>query len=195
MVFGMSDTPQFWANLNATMQEVSTSLAAAERGQEEAVEKFVDLIGNANRVVVNGAGRSGLALRMTAMRLMHLGREVKVIGDVTTPAVRFGDVMLAASGSGTTGGVVRAAEIAVKAGAKIAVITASPGSRLAKLADALIVVPAPQKQEHRSGKSVQYAGSLFEQDVVLIGDMIFHTLWQRSGISPEELWAFHANIE
>ena len=70
MVVGMSDTTQFWANLNATMQEVSTSLAAAATEQEEAVEKFVDLIGNANRVVVNAAGRSGLALRMTAMRLM-----------------------------------------------------------------------------------------------------------------------------
>ena len=56
-------------------------------------------------------------------------------------------------------------------------------------------MPAPQKQEHRSGKSVQYAGSLFEQAVVLIGDTVFHTLWQRSGLTAEQLWAINANVE
>jgi len=192
----MSDTTQSWANLNAAIEELSASLAAAAAaGQDEAAERFVTLIGNADRVFVHGAGRSGLALRMTAMRLMHLGREAMVVGEVTTPAIRAGDVLLTASGSGTTGGIVRAAELAAKAGAKIAVITATPGSPLAELADGLIIVPAPQKQEHRSGKSVQYAGSLFEQAVVLIGDTLFHTLWQRSGLTAEQLWAINANVE
>ena len=93
--------------MNAAIEELSASLAAAAAaGQDEAAERFVDLIGNAPRVDVHGAGRSGLALRMTAMRLMHLGKEVGVVGEVTTPAIRAGDVLLTASGSGTTGSIV-----------------------------------------------------------------------------------------
>src|SRR5680860_827298 len=53
----------------------------------------------AGRVFVLGAGRSCLALRMTAMRLMHLGLTVHVVGEVTAPAIAAGDVLLAASGS------------------------------------------------------------------------------------------------
>ena len=56
---------------------------------------------NARRIFVVGAGRSGLALRMSAMRLMHLGFDVHVVGEVTAPAISKGDVLLAASGSGT----------------------------------------------------------------------------------------------
>ena len=58
------------------------------------------------RVFVAGAGRSGLVLRMFAMRLMHFGPTVHVAGDTTTPAISSGDLLLVASGSGTTSGVV-----------------------------------------------------------------------------------------
>ena len=142
-----------------------------------------------------GAGRSGLALRMTAMRLMHLGLDVHVVGEVTTPAIARGDVLLTASGSGTTTGIVRAATTAAEAGAKIVGITTDPSSPLAGLADVTIVIPAAQKQDHRGALSAQYAGSLFEQALVILGDAIFHTMWQASGATAEELWPRHANLE
>jgi hypothetical protein len=58
----------------------------------------------ANRVFVVGAGRTGLALKMAAMRLMHLGLVVHVAGEVTSPAIGRCDLLLVASGSGTPAG-------------------------------------------------------------------------------------------
>ena len=153
------------------------------------------LVASADRVFVLGAGRSGLALRMTAMRLMHLGLVVHVVGDVTTPALGAGDVLLTASGSGTTAGVVRAAEMAVEAGAEVGALTTDGDSPLAALSRAVVVVPAAQKLDRTGQSSAQYAGSLFEQLVVLLGDALFDVLWRRSGKSADELWPRHANIE
>ncbi len=44
------------------------------------------LIRSARAVFVIGGGRSGLAIQMAAMRLMHLGLRVHVAGEVTAPA-------------------------------------------------------------------------------------------------------------
>jgi 6-phospho-3-hexuloisomerase len=161
----------------------------------EALAAFAELIAESPRVFVLGAGRSGLALRMTAMRLMHLGLEVHVVGEVTAPAIEAGDLLLTASGSGATGGIVRAAQTATSVGARVAAITTDPASPLAELADATIVVPAAGKLDRSGTASAQYAGGLFEQSVVVIGDALFHALWQRSGQSADELWPRHANLE
>lgn len=171
---------------------------AVERIVQEsafALGTVADLVANAPRVFVLGAGRSGLALQMTAMRLMHLGLEVHVVGEVTSPAIGRGDLLLTASGSGTTGGIVTAAQTARAVGARVAAITTSPASPLGALADATVVVPAAEKLDRSASASAQYAGSLFEQTVVLLGDALFHALWRRSGQSADELWPRHANLE
>ena len=31
--------------------------------------------------------------------------------------------------------------------------------------------------------------------VVLVGDALFHALWQRSGQSADDMWPRHANLE
>lgn len=159
------------------------------------LDRVLDVLTAADRVFVVGAGRSGLALRMTAMRLMHLGLEVHVVGETTTPAIRAQDALLTASGSGTTGGIIRAAETAADVGARIVAITTAPDSPLARAADALVTVPAATKLDRSGAASAQYAGSLFEQAVVLVGDAIFDALWHRSGATADELWPRHANLE
>ena len=160
-----------------------------------ALARFSEQVVEAGRVFVLGAGRSGLALQMTAMRLMHLGLDVHVVGEVTAPAIGADDLLLTASGSGTTEGIVRNARSAVSVGARVAVITTAAESPLAALASALIVVPAAGKLDRSESASNQYAGSLFEQSVVLISDALFHALWKRSGRSADELWPRHANLE
>ncbi len=169
--------------------------ALIDRAAAQDLDSVADVVGSADRVFVHGAGRSGLALRMTAMRLMHLGLAVHVVGDVTTPAIAVGDVLLTASGSGTTGGIVRAAEAATKAGARVAAITTAADSPLVRLASASVVLPAAEKLDRSGSASAQYAGGLFEQAVVLLGDAIFHALWQRGGQSADDLWPRHANLE
>jgi len=154
-----------------------------------------DLLTAAPRVFVLGAGRSGLALKMTAMRLMHLGLTVHVVGEVTSPAIASGDVLLVASGSGTTGAIVRAAETAHGVGASILALTTAPDSPLGRLAAVTVLIPAAAKRDHAGQVSAQYSGGLFEQAVLLVGDALFHTLWKASGATAEQLWPRHANLE
>lgn len=191
----MIEKQRFHAVLDQIRGELSETLATVCQGQQESLEQMAEEISDAERVFVLGAGRSGLALRMTAMRLMHLGKVTYVVGETTTPAIRGGDVLLTASGSGTTGGVVRATEKAQDAGATVVCFTTNPDSPLAGHAAATVLIPAAQKLDRSGAASVQYAGSLFEQAVVLVGDALFHALWQRSGNSADQLWPRHANIE
>lgn len=156
---------------------------------------LADLVADARRVFLLGAGRSGLALRMTAMRLMHLGLDVHVVGDTTTPAIEADDLLLTASGSGTTESIVRAAQRASSVGARIGALTTAETSPLSELADVVVRVPAAQKLDRTADASHQYAASLFEQAVVVIGDGLFHALWQRQGTSADDLWPRHANLE
>lgn len=183
------------AALDLVSHELDDLVDGVAEGDQAAADRALDLLDGAERVFVHGAGRSGLALQMTAMRLMHLGLDVHVVGEVTTPAIESGDVLLTASGSGTTGSVVHAAETARSVSARIAAITTAADSPLADLADVAIVVPAATKLDRSGTASAQYAGSLFEQSVVLIGDAVFHQLWKASGLTADDIWPRHANLE
>ena len=90
---------------------------------------------------------------------------------------------------------VKAAEKAVAAGAQVVAISTTTTSPLAALATHVVVLPAAQKQDHGGEISKQYAGSLFEQGVLLLLDAIFQTLWGLDGTPAEELWKRHANLE
>lgn len=179
-------------NLSLVRDEIADIAAKIDERQLAAVS---GPLGDANRIFVAGAGRSGLVLRMAAMRLMHLGLDVHVAGDTTTPAIRSGDLLLVASGSGTTSGVVKAAETATEAGARIAAFTTNPDSPLARLADALVIIPAAQKTDHGSNLSRQYSGSLFEQVLFLATEALFQSLWDNADEPAEQLWLRHANLE
>jgi 6-phospho-3-hexuloisomerase len=189
---GAVQTQGYSFDRNLILTELERTLAAIS---EEAIAAAQRMILAASRLFVMGAGRTGLALKMVAMRLMHLGLVVHVVGEVTTPAIGPGDLLLVASGSGTTTGPVHAAEVAVKAGAKVLALTASPGSKLDTLAQGVVVIPAAAKQDHRETISEQYAGALFEQSTLLIMDAMFQAMWREGGASAEELWKRHANLE
>lgn len=153
------------------------------------------LLLKAPTVFTIGTGRSGLALQMAAMRFMHLGLSTHVVGEVTAPAIGAGDVLVAASGSGSTARVVRAAQTARDQGADVIALTTAADSALAKTATEVLIIPAADKQDFDGTASIQYAGSLFEQSVLLITDALFHTLWKSSGTRARDLWRLHANLE
>ena len=181
--------------LHVIAREDATLVDALADLNPLSLERAVEELHLAKSVFVLGAGRSGLALRMTAMRLMHLGLSVHIVGEVTTPAIGRGDVLLVASGSGTTEAIVRSAQTAIDVGAHVVTLTTAMKSPLANLSSVLVEVPAAQKLDRAATKSAQYAGSLFEQAVVTIGDAFFHSLWMRSGHSADDLWPRHANLE
>ena len=182
-------------SLRSISGEVQGVVDRLARESGDDLDRAADRVRAAERVFVLGAGRSGLALRMTAMRLMHLGLAVHVVGDATTPAITEHDVLVVASGSGTTTGIVRAASTAAGVGAGVVAITTDRTSPLGELADAVIVIPAATKQDHAGLISAQYSGGLFEQSLVLVGDALFDALWKDSGATAEELWPRHANLE
>jgi 6-phospho-3-hexuloisomerase len=179
-------------NQTLILKELERALGAVSDAEIVAAQEMVL---SARRVFVTGAGRSGLALKMAAMRLMHLGLTVHVAGEVTAPAIGPGDLLLVASGSGTTAGAVHAAEVARKAGAEVLALTTAPASKLGALAQGLIVIPAATKQDYGGMRSEQYAGALFEQSVLLVMDAMFQGMWHDRGESAAELWKRHANLE
>lgn len=179
-------------NVSLVRDEIAETVAKID---EQQLAGLAAQLGQTGRVFAAGAGRSGLVLRMAAMRLMHLGLTVHIAGDTTTPAISSGDLLLVASGSGTTSGVVKSAETAAKAGARIAAFTTNPDSPLAGLADTVVIIPAAQKTDHGSSVSRQYSGSLFEQSLFLATEALFQSLWENTDVPAEELWLRHANLE
>jgi 6-phospho-3-hexuloisomerase len=179
-------------NLELVLNE---NLKLAKKMDMENVIPLITHIQQSKRIFMVSAGRSGFAMRSAAMRLMHLGLQVYVVGDTTTPAIGQDDLLIAASGSGTTSSIVRAAEKATSVGAKLVALTADANAALAKLADHVVFIPAAGKEEHGSGKSAQYAGSLFEKFLLLLMDAVFQSLWKLDGTPADELYKRHANLE
>lgn len=159
------------------------------------IAALIPIITNAKHLFIMGAGRTGLMMKAAAMRLMHLGFNVHVVGETTVPAIAKGDLLIAGSGSGTTSGIVRAAETAKKVGADIVCFTTNSESPLAELAIQSVIIPAAQKQERDEAISKQYAGSLFEQSLLLVFDALIQSLWDIDSSSTSELWKRHANME
>ena len=101
---------------------------------EDALDGLIEEIVKAKRIVVFGLGREGLQMRGFAMRLFHLGRNVAVWGDMTTPDVGPGDLFIVSAGPGDLATARTLADIARKAGARTALVTAQPrgGTRRAR---------------------------------------------------------------
>src|SRR5271167_4411121 len=66
----------------------------------DAADALIEAIVAAKRIVVFGCGREGLQMRGFAMRLFHMGRDVSVWGDMTTPEVGLGDLFIVSAGPG-----------------------------------------------------------------------------------------------
>ncbi len=178
--------------INTIMEEHQRTISAIEYGE---IAILLTSLTKTGTIFVMGAGRTGLMMKAGAMRLMHLGYKVYVVGETTTPAIRAGDFLMAGSGSGTTSGIVKAAETAKKVGAKVLCFTTNGNSPLGTMANYSVIILAAQKQERDEGISKQYAGSLFEQSLLLVLDALIQTLWEMDGSEASELWKRHANME
>ncbi len=82
--------------------------------EKKEVDKFLQELIHSRNIFISGAGRSGLVGRIFAMRLMHLGFNVYVVGETITPAVKPGDLLIAISGSGKTDATLTTVKTAKK---------------------------------------------------------------------------------
>jgi 6-phospho-3-hexuloisomerase len=179
--------------VDTILAEVSTVLSRVDRSQ---VTELADRLSAAPRVFVTGEGRSGFMAKAFAMRLMHLGLDVHVIGETTTPSVGAKDTLVAVSGSGTTAGTVRVAEQAARVGACVHAVTTDQGSPLALTADTVLTVPAATKYRRADeAPTVQPLSSLFDQATHLLLDVVCLQLAEQRGIDNTTARAAHANTE
>lgn len=186
--------------------------AVVEQIDRRAVAGFIDLLAPAARVYAAGCGRSGLAMRGFAMRLMHLGKAAYFVGEATTPALRSGELLVVGSGSGSTDSLLAICEKAKRLAARIVLLTATVDSPMSRLADLSIAIPAapgtPPRPGARAGEgrieepgsprpilSRQPLATLFEQGLWLLLDSVVMVLLERLGVSGDEMRARHANLE
>ncbi|TVX96247.1 6-phospho-3-hexuloisomerase [Cohnella terricola] len=165
--------------------------------RKEQTEILMQSILKADRVFVAGAGRSGLMMRAFAMRMMHLGLNVYVVGETTTPNISQGDLLIVGSGSGATGSLVHMAERAKKYQAGVALITIYPESPIGRIADHIVEIAAstPKSEQKAASVSVQPMGSLFEQVLLLYLDWLVMQGMVAKNKDEGQMFARHANLE
>src|SRR6185436_7209796 len=100
----------------------------------DAADRMCGEILKARRIACYGVGREGLMMKALCMRLMHLGLDAHVVGDMTTPPVGPGDLLLVSAGPGEFSTVLALMGVARHAGARSAVITAQPDGAAARRA-------------------------------------------------------------
>jgi 6-phospho-3-hexuloisomerase len=192
------------------MREIAEFAAKASElinaGQvDRMAEVLVDLYHRKGKVLVMGAGRSGLVGKAFAMRLLHLGFNSYVLGETIVPSISRGDVAVAISGSGRTGLIVEAADAAKKVGAYVIAITTYPESPLGRLADLVVMVPGRSKVSKMDDyfarqilglhEPLAPLGTLFEDTAMLLLDGVIYYLMMRLNVTEDEMRNRHANIE
>jgi 6-phospho-3-hexuloisomerase len=168
------------------------------------VQDLVESLAAAGAVFVAGAGRSGLAMRAFAMRLMHMGIAAHVVGEVTATAFAPGDLLVVGSGSGATPTLVAFSQKAKKLGGRLALVTTDPASPIGRTADVIVRIPAPTPKAAQATvpggpapapSSVQPMASLFEQGLWILLDSCIMLLMTRKGLGTEQMFSRHANLE
>ncbi|MFN0159423.1 MAG: 6-phospho-3-hexuloisomerase [Bacteroidota bacterium] len=173
--------------------EISLSLNAVE---ENKIAELVQSILKANRIVVCGAGRVGLACKGFAMRLGHLGKTAFAPGDSTIPRIGEGDLLILGSSSGETQTVYDVAVLAKKNGAHVVLITANQDSRMGEIAHSIIFLKTPTKFGPMDGNhSVQPMATLFEQCLQILFDIVVLLLMKDTRQTHDDLWARHSNVD
>lgn len=172
------------------LEQALGSISPAEADQ------LADAVLQARKIMIAGAGRSGLMGKAFAMRLMHMGLDAHVVGETTTPNLETGDLFLLVTGSGETGSLISMAHKAKRIGAAIAAITLNPASTIGELADLTVQLHGASKDQGiDSQTTIQPMGSLFEQSLFLFGDALILALMQRKGLDTHKMYGKHANLE
>jgi 6-phospho-3-hexuloisomerase len=175
------------------LHEVQRVLSALKDAQ---VKELVDLILTSKNIVLCGAGRVGLASRAFTMRLAHLGLNAFFVGDVNVPAVSKDDLFIVASGSGETQTIFDLLKIAKEHGAKTALITGNPDSRMGKLSDVIVEILAPSKVKKIEGfSSIQPMTTLNEQCLWIFFDSLVLRLMDETQKGHDEMWKLHSVLE
>ena len=167
-----------------------------ERLDARSFEAFAQAIADAKTIALHGLGREGLQMKGLAMRLFHLGLDAHVVGEMSTPPVGGGDLLICSAGPGDFASIAALTKIAKDAGAKTAIVTAQPVSALAKSADHVLHIPAQTMADDQGAKtSVLPMGSLFELSQMLVFELLVLRLREIKGETADTMRTRHTNLE
>jgi len=158
------------------------------------IDELIQLIVKGRRIFVTGAGQSLLMMKVLGMMLVQNGFTAYVVGDAATPSLQEGDVLIAASSSGTTKSTRLFVEKAKALHGKIGLFTATESSPMADIADAIVMIR--HASDGGNGReSVSYEGDGFIQTLLPLVHCIARLAGERIGSSEEVTIRNHANIE
>lgn len=171
------------------LDKISSVLSATN---EEYYQQLTDMLDGANRIFVSGAGRSGLVGRFFAMRLVHSGYDTSMVGEVVTPSINAGDLLIVISGSGETEQLIAFTKKARSMGAKILLICSKASSTIGDMADAVFQIG---RQEQYSKIVGMPMGTVFELSTLSFLEGAISHIIHEKGIPEEIMRARHANLE
>jgi len=171
------------------LDKISSVLGATE---DSYYQQLTDMLDSASRIFVAGAGRSGLVCKFFAMRLVHSGYDTSVVGEVVTPSIKKGDLLVVISGSGETEQLIAFTKKARAEGARILLICSKDSSTIGDMADATFQI----------GRSDQYGkvlgmpmGTIFELSTLSFLEGAISHIIHEKGIPEEVMRSRHANLE
>jgi 6-phospho-3-hexuloisomerase len=166
-----------------------------EAGAGREVDRLCDELLKARLIACYGVGREGLMMRALCMRLMHVGLNAHMVGDMTTPALGAGDLLLVSAGPGSFSTVKALVGVAHSAGARTVAVTAQPEGEVPAAADTVIHLRAQTMADDKGGASVLPMGSLYEAAMLIFFDIVSIVLRERTSQTMEEMRGRHTNLE
>lgn len=177
------------AHRRLIIDKITSILDATESSYDQQLTNMLD---KASRIFIAGAGRSALVARFFAMRLMHGGYNVFVVGEIVTPSLQKGDLLIVISGSGETETMIAFAKRAKELGAEIVLISSRIQSTLADMSSTVISIGKPDMYGKVVGMPM---GTVFELSTLIFLEAIISHIIHEKGIPEEEMRARHANLE
>lgn len=180
-------------NTRLVLGEIRAALKAAD---VDALEHLAEDICNSERVFLTGTGRVTMSMQAFCKRLSHLGICAHCVGDVTEPALTAGNLLLVASGSGESIVPVAIAKKAKELGARVVHIGSNAESSVGQYCDYMVRIPVRTRLNKSDEiESKQIMTSLFEQTILILGDILSMIIMEEKQLEPDKLWQYHANIE
>lgn len=192
----MNFTENWNINYHAVLDELCRTLESIDPASLEQLKN--DILA-ADQVFFVGVGRVMLSLQSICKRLAHLGVKAHYVGEITEPHLDKNDLLIVGSGSGSS---LFPLAIAKKArttvDCRIVHIGSKANSPMKDICDYMVRVPVRTKndlEDEHVIDSVQPMTTLFEQSLLLIGDILAKMIIDERQLDMKSLWQYHANME
>jgi len=202
------ETSRITAFMQQMAETINTTTSSLIKDQ---MAVFFRQILSSKRIYVAGAGRSGLIAKAFGMRLMHLGYDSYVVGETITPPFQAGDLLVVFSGSGETLSILSICGTAKELGGKVCLITASPDSRMSRIADCVVNLGDLSSYYRRDNNTFEIRqltgkyrsitsafaplGTLFETLALVFSDAVISSLMEEKKEEMPKIRDRLANIE